>query len=479
MTKGYIKRLLKIAKLKVGQKANIWIAKQLISRAEQKDQRIANACQDLLNSQGYQAQAFKICMINEGQCLRGLSEQGRPSQKWGGITMPIARLLAYQKWFEVKQTIKLVILFIYKTKKRISHLYLNPKNENKETTTSILSEAGLFHGLSYRHLNILSSSEKADSNYFTDLSKQASRYLTLLEDVGKQTAAGDRQPKQSSNGKIGILVSCFKPEPYIQGFLENIKQISIRERVIPVFINAGMSIECRNLIIAETTNAGFADSIFIDKPGCKIYEAWNLGIEALSNRVDFVTNFNVDDRRHPLCIEVQSSYLETFTDKQVAITDYLYFSNPNQSLEKMVSHSHQYRTNIPVVNKRTLVDRNFPHSSPLWRYSLHGEASCQMFDPSYTSAGDADFWYRVSRENKNAFGVISIPLSFYYNNPTGLSTRPQTIGLQEHQRSTTNHYQLLCEQMIKEVNPEFAEKFFHRIDPEHLHIYAAAAAINS
>ncbi|WP_413359234.1 hypothetical protein [Prochlorococcus sp. MIT 1201] len=479
MTKGWIKRLLKIAKLKIGQKANIWLAKQLISKAEQKDQRIANVCQDVLTSQGYRAQAFKICMINEGQCMRGLSEQGRPSQAWGGITMPIARLLAYQKWFKIKKTIKPALLFIEKTKKKVSHLYLNPTKENKATQANILSDAGLFHGLSYRYLNVLSKSEKVDSNYYSDLSRQASRYLKLLKDIDMQSAARDWQPKQSSNRKIGILISCFNPEPYIQGFLENIQQISIRERVIPVFINAGMSRECRNLITAETKNAGFADSIFIDKPGCKIYEAWNLGIEALSNRVDFLTNFNVDDRRHPLCIEVQSSYLETFSDKQVAITDYLYFSNPNQSLEKIVSHSHQYRTNIPVVNKRTLVDRNFPHSSPMWRYSLHGEASCQMFDSSYTSAGDADFWYRVSRENKNAFGVISIPLSFYYNNPNGLSTRPQTIGLQEHQRSTINHYELLCEQMIKEVSPEFAEKFFHRIDPEHLHIYAAAAAMNS
>ena len=201
-------------------------------------------------------------------------------------------------------------------------------------------------------------------------------------------------------------------------------------------------------------------------------------MEALGDRVEFITNFNVDDRRHPLCLDVQAECLNAFRDKDVAVTDYTYFFKPSRSLPELYAVNSKRTTALPTINARTLIDRNLPHASPLWRSSLHQSSQCGMFDESYHSAGDADFWYRVSRRNKNAFAVISIPLSLYYHNPHGLSTRPETAGQSEHSRCTHAQYQHLMDQIDAVAKPSFLREHLQKGTPENLQIYALASGLD-
>ena len=193
-------------------------------------------------------------------------------------------------------------------------------------------------------------------------------------------------------------------------------------------------------LIKDKLEQFFNDYYFITKEKCKIYEAWNIGINAVKHSVDYLTNFNVDDRRHPQCLEIQSTYLNKFKRANVAVTDYIYYFKFMDSINDMYDSNDGNHTNIPVINDRTLVCKNFPHSSPMWRTCLHNDPNIGMFDESYISAGDAEFWYRVSRQYPNSFDTISLPLSLYFQNPEGLSTRPNTRGASEHIRCTKDHY---------------------------------------
>tara|TARA_R100000664_G_scaffold26904_1_gene37295 strand:- start:226 stop:474 length:249 start_codon:yes stop_codon:yes gene_type:complete len=56
---------------------------------------------------------------------------------------------------------------------------------------------------------------------------------------------------------------------------------------------------------------------------------------------------------------------------------------------------------------------------PLWKKDLHRKNG--LFDSSYTSAGDLDFWLRCVK-NGSEFKRLPEILGLYYYNPQGLST---------------------------------------------------------
>jgi hypothetical protein len=64
----------------------------------------------------------------------------------------------------------------------------------------------------------------------------------------------------------------------------------------------------------------------------------------------------------------------------------------------------------------------------MWRKSLHDELG--LFDTRYRSAGDYEFWLRCVVAGKN-FRKINTPHVVYYQNPKGISTRPDTRGMEE------------------------------------------------
>ena len=64
----------------------------------------------------------------------------------------------------------------------------------------------------------------------------------------------------------------------------------------------------------------------------------------------------------------------------------------------------------------------------MWRRKLHDELG--WFDTRYRSAGDYEFWMRCLDAGKK-FYKINDPHVVYYQNPKGLSTRPDTRGVAE------------------------------------------------
>jgi hypothetical protein len=240
--------------------------------------------------------------------------------------------------------------------------------------------------------------------------------------------------------RIGILISCYWPERYLKRFLDNLLSLENPSRLVPIFVNAGMEDISKSTILSILESGHFDEYAFMDKPGCTIYEAWNYGLAAFADKVDYFTNMNIDDLRHPLCLEVQAAVLDVFPEKQVAITDYLFFFEGDTD-DKTLYESYIRRVAYtPLVNSRTLTFRNFPHSAPMWRSSVHGIHDIGFFDASSCSAGDADFWYRLSHIYPNAFFVISLPLNLYYFNPQGLSTSPKSKGSHEYEIYKKNHY---------------------------------------
>lgn len=453
--KRYFKAILKKLKVKTstktGQILNLRTGRYIDTKARLNNTRPSVETFKHLHSVGYDAHSYKLCLQNEAQILRARKNYGSPNSAWAGVYMPTNRLLVYQ--------LKTNILNFANQLKR----YITRAKVSKDNRPSTISSAGLFMGMDYQYFSS-ESIHSIESDYYETLNRQAVSTLNAYKNISGQ---------HKSKEQIGILVSCYQPEEHIDGFLDNLIAMESQERLIPTFINAGMSNYCREKIISRLSDQSFKNFIFLDRPGCGIYSAWNMGVKELGKEVKFLTNFNVDDRRHPLCFDLQAECLNAFPTKMVSVTDYTYFFRKNNSIEDLFVDNCLKRTYIPIINVRSLIDRNFPHAGPMWRQCLHENQDCGLFDEQFKSAGDAEFWYRVSRRHPKAFTTISLPLSLYYQNPKGLSTKPKTEGPEEHASATKSHYRHIISEINKSVSEEFSERYIDLGTTEHMQLHAA------
>ena len=86
------------------------------------------------------------------------------------------------------------------------------------------------------------------------------------------------------------------------------------------------------------------------------------------------------------------------------------------------------RTEHAPPTRHSMLDYNAPHCAPMWRRSLHDR--CGVFDETYRSAGDWEFWLRCIR-NGVTMHKIEPPLVAYFHNPRGMSTQSDTPSARE------------------------------------------------
>jgi Glycosyl transferase family 2 len=155
-----------------------------------------------------------------------------------------------------------------------------------------------------------------------------------------------------------------------------------------------------------------------------VYQAWNLGVELA--RGCYLTNTNLDDLRRSDSIELQAALLDQNADVDVVYQDVYYSFDANLSFDAVAAYG--FKTELPIITPHNMLQFNSPHNAPMWRKNLHDELG--LFDTRYKSAGDYEFWARCVVAGKN-FRKINTPHVVYYQNPKGISTEPNTRGLEE------------------------------------------------
>lgn len=155
-----------------------------------------------------------------------------------------------------------------------------------------------------------------------------------------------------------------------------------------------------------------------------IYDAWNVGVKASSG--DYLTNANLDDLRRADSFEQQAAVLDNLPFVDVTYQDFYYTFDPRLSYEEVLHFG--CVSNLPIITPYNMMEFNSPHNAPMWRKALHEELG--YFDTNYKSAGDYEFWMRCLAAGK-CFYKLNDPHVIYYQNPKGLSTRPDSRGVVE------------------------------------------------
>ena len=222
--------------------------------------------------------------------------------------------------------------------------------------------------------------------------------------------------------KISILTSVYDGDEFIRPFLEDITQQSIFEdKCELILVNAnspGNEEEVINEYLEKYPNNIVYKKLDAD-PG--IYGAWNIAVEMSTG--EYLTNANLDDRKHKRSLEYHAKELFLNEDVDLVYADMLMTDKPNETWDNNSSQNRSY--NFPEYSFENLKMVNMPHAAPMWRKAIH--KICGLFDQKYRSAGDWEMWLRAASKGSK-FKKINDTLGLYYFNPKGISTNPENFS---------------------------------------------------
>ena len=153
---------------------------------------------------------------------------------------------------------------------------------------------------------------------------------------------------------------------------------------------------------------------------------------------------------------MQAAVLDNLSFVDVVYQDLYYTFDPYLPFDEIATFN--LRTALPVITPHNMIKFNSPHNAPMWRKRLHEELG--YFDTHYKSAGDYEFWMRCLAADKK-FYKINDPHVVYYQNPKGLSTRPDTRGVAE----SMEIHKTYCRKLIQEDVLIPREEFIRKLDP--------------
>jgi glycosyltransferase involved in cell wall biosynthesis len=231
---------------------------------------------------------------------------------------------------------------------------------------------------------------------------------------------------------VSALASLYRGGDFIEQFLDNItSQDGFDEYCELVIVDADSpenEYEVIKRYLARHRNINYIRMNY----RIGIYDAWNVAAKAA--RGQYLTNTNMDDLRRHDSFMLQAGALDNMAFADVVYQDLYYTFDPRLSFEQIAAFGHE--TTLPVITPNNMMKFNSPHNAPMWRKRLHDELG--YFDIRYRSAGDYEFWMRCLAAGKK-FYKLNDPHVVYYQNPDGLSTRPDTRGVAEAMEVTKTY----------------------------------------
>jgi len=228
--------------------------------------------------------------------------------------------------------------------------------------------------------------------------------------------------------RVSAIVSTYKSERFMRGCLEDlVSQTLYKKGGLEIIVIDACSPENEAAIVKEF-QAKYENIRYIrTDERVPLYLAWNIGIKNACG--EYISNANTDDRHAPEMLERLADELDrrpdiglVYADCLITKTENATFDNPNAvSIYQWLDHSHEQ-----------LLKGCYIGPQPVWRRSLHDIYG--YFDEDYISAGDYEFWLRLSAAGVN-FLHIPQTLGLYLENPASISLGYSNISWEESEKA--------------------------------------------
>jgi glycosyltransferase involved in cell wall biosynthesis len=221
---------------------------------------------------------------------------------------------------------------------------------------------------------------------------------------------------------VSVLVATRRRESLIPGCLTSLLRQTLvhRTEILVIHGPGGQDLEAIRAFLPSAT----IRCIPSPRPG--LYVAWNIGIREA--RGQYLTTLNTDDRLRADALAVMAGALDVHPDVCLVYGDSLLTDRPDETFEHNSSNGR--RLSWPDYNHRALLARCIFGPHPMWRRAAH--ASAGLFDETFESAGDYEFWLRLAERERMLH--LPEPLGLYYENPAGLSRASPERSMRERVR---------------------------------------------
>lgn len=243
----------------------------------------------------------------------------------------------------------------------------------------------------------------------------AQSVLEAVDLSALDTALADLAP---ANYRLALISSVFDGDRFLAGFLANMAGLEDYAHCQHLLIRPGSPGQEHELLLAHA--ARHPGAVYINLPRDPgLYETWNIAATLANSQ--YLSNANLDDRRHPEQLRLLADLLDQNVRADVASGALRVTETANPDWEEAedcpVWYGDRDEFDYPVSRLMErhrggkLVAKNYPHCMPLWRRSLHflhGFFDEQQYGPS----ADWEMWLRCGAGGSR-FCRTARPLGLY------------------------------------------------------------------
>ena len=232
-------------------------------------------------------------------------------------------------------------------------------------------------------------------------------------------------PDTAAPPLISAIISIYKSERFLRGCLEDLLQQTIADRLEIIVIDSGSPENERAIV--EEFQALHPRIIYLRTERESIYGAWNRAVRLAS--APYLTSANADDRHRPEALERLVAALEAHPECSLSYADCAVCENVHPDFGFTEIRGYYRWPNFDPV---LLFRGCYVGPQPVWRRSLHDRYG--LFDPSYRSAGDYEFWLRLVKAEKFFHLPEVLGLRWYAEDSLGHQNRDLTRQECDHAR---------------------------------------------
>jgi hypothetical protein len=210
-------------------------------------------------------------------------------------------------------------------------------------------------------------------------------------------------------------------EKYIDRYLENV-------------IDQHMFLETEHIIVYSEWSDKFEqfkkyDNFVLIKENERrgVYNAWNIGIKHATT--DYVTNWNVDDIRHPINTKIKYDLLDRNEQWDIV---YNYYTATNDDSIDFYNIENMAHLQYPDNYENYVLENCYAGPDPMWRRCLHDKVGYFDYE-NFNTIGDWEMWIRFAKSGSK-FKLIPEVLCIYLDHNNTVSKTQQDKVTAEKER---------------------------------------------
>lgn len=261
---------------------------------------------------------------------------------------------------------------------------------------------------------VVASMATADNyrlSYIQEMTKRFS--IPNLGDWGINIISLSQPSSEAINPhKVSIITAVGSLEVYekfISRYLKNVKEQHFFKETEHIIVYS----EWSNLFEEFVKYPNF--KLIQEDKKAGMYHAWNLGVQAATT--EYVTNWNIDDLRHPINTKIKYDLLES-NNYDVAYNYYAATRDVNETFYNLDLEAKQIVPFPDEYEKFALV-ACLIGPDPMWKKELHKKVGYFSVE-EYSTIGDWEMWIRFARAGAK-FKLISEVLCIYLDHDETVS----------------------------------------------------------